>query len=361
MPNAPIVRLQIRKARGLSAPAPARGPEGPADARLPPLNNKTAKVHRLVRLLQDHREGLAVKHISSMLAVDERTVKRYLSDLRRLKFELVQDRKGSGRQSLYRIPASGTPPTHFLPALKKIRTELHAGGNPKYTAQINQLMRFLEDKESAQRAEPAEESASHAEAYHIDHGPFAEADPSPGILKILETSIAARTAVKISYSGSHSEPGEFLFFPYALSLRVGTLYLIGRQGANTGPFKSLSVKRIRRGIATRDAFTRDPFDPAEYYKYTFGQWARQLDETPETVLLSVRAPWLEKYLSESHFHPAGRILKKGKDVQFEVKLVIKTDFVNWVLSLAPDLIPEKPESLRKEVSERLKKAVELMA
>ncbi|MEO6097976.1 MAG: WYL domain-containing protein [Fibrobacteria bacterium] len=359
MPNAPIVRLQIRKARGLSEPA--RGLEGAADPRLPPLNNKTAKVHRLVRLLQDHSEGLGIRHISSMLGVDERTVKRYLSDLRRLKFELVQDRKGSGgsgRQSLYRIPASGTPPTHFLPALKKIRTELHAGGNPKYTAQINQLMRFLEDKESARLAEPAEESASQTEAYHIDHGPFAEADPSPGILKILESSIAARTAVKVSYSGSHSEPGEFLFFPYALSLRVGTLYLIGRQGANTGPFKSLSVKRIRRGIATRDAFTRDPFDPAEYYKFTFGQWARQLDENPETVLLSVRAPWLEKYLSESHFHPAGRILKKGKDVHFEVKLVIKTDFVNWVLSLAPDLLPIKPESLRTEVARRLSLAAE---
>jgi predicted DNA-binding transcriptional regulator YafY len=356
MPNAPIVRLQIRKARGLTGAA--RSSETALDARLPPLNNKTAKVHRLVRLLQDHNEGLGIKHISSMLAVDERTVKRYLSDLRRLKFDLVQDRKGAGRQSLYRIQVSGTPPTHFLPALKKIRTELHAGGNPKYTAQINQLMRFLEDKESAQRAEPGEENAAHAEAYHIDHGPFSEADPSPGILKILEASIAARTAVKISYSGSHSEPGEFLFFPYALSLRVGTLYLIGRQAANAGAFKSLSVKRIRRGIATRDVFTRDPFDPAEYYKYTFGQWARQLDEIPETVLLSVRAPWLEKYLSESHFHPAGRVLKKGKDTQFEVKLVIKTDFVNWILSLSPDLLPIKPESLRTEVARRLRLAAE---
>jgi predicted DNA-binding transcriptional regulator YafY len=348
----PIVDMQIRKARGDGRAA--------ADARLPPLNNKTAKVHRLARLLQDHGEGLGIKHISDLLGVDERTVKRYLSELRRLKFELVTDRKGSGRQSLYRIPPAGTPPTHFLPALKKIRTELHAGGNPKYTPLLNQLMRFLEDKESADKEGNTEDTPANAEAYHIDHGPFAEADPSPGILKILEASIAGRTAVKISYSGSHSEPGEFLFFPYALSLRVGTLYLIGRQGENRGPFKSLSVKRIRRGIATRDTFTRAPFDPAEYYKYTFGQWARQLDESPETVLLSVRAPWLEKYLSESHFNPPGRILKKGKEVQFEVKMVIKTDFVNWVMSLAPDLIPEKPESLRKEVAERLKKAVEEM-
>ncbi|MEO7424683.1 MAG: WYL domain-containing protein [Fibrobacteria bacterium] len=371
----PILRMQIRKARGDDFkargedrkskgedPGPKVGKTAGAgavhDARLPPLNNKTAKIHRLVKLLQDHAEGLGIRHISDLLGVDERTVKRYLSDLRRLKFELIQDRKGGGRKSLYRIPATGTPPTHFLPALKKIRGELHAGGNPKYTALINQLMRYLEDRDAVQRggSPVGEESPANAEAYYIDHGPFAEADPSPGILKILEASIAGRTAVKLAYSGYAPEAGEFLFFPYALCLRVGTLYLIGRQGGNRGPFKSLSVKRIKRGIATQERFTRDAFDPAEYYKYTFGQWARQLDESPETVLLALRAPWLEKYLSESHFHPPGKILKKGKDTHFEVKIVVKPDFVNWVLSLAPDLIPLKPESLRKEVLQRLQKA-----
>jgi hypothetical protein len=75
----------------------------------------------------------------------------------------------------------------------------------------------------------------------------------------------------------------------------------------------------------------------------------------------VRAAWLEKFLSESHFNPSGRILKKGKDVQFEVKMVIKTDFVNWVLSLAPDLIPVKPESLRREVADRLKRGLDALA
>lgn len=344
----PIVNMQIRM---------ARGQEAVADVRLPALNNKTAKVHRLVRLLQEHSEGLSVQNLSDKLGVDERTVKRYLSDLRRLKFELVQVRSGPGRKSLYRIKITGGPPGHFVPALKKIRTELHAGGNPKYTALINQLMRFLEDKESAPRSEASEETPANAEAYHIDHGPFAEADPPPGILKILEASIGAKTAVRLSYSGLSSETGESLFHPYALCLRVGTLYLIGRQGENKGPFKSLSVKRIKRCIATRDPFIRDPFDPAEYYKYTFGQWARQTDENPDTVLLSLRAPWLEKYLSESHFNPPGRILRKGKEVHFEVKIVVKPDFVNWVLSLAPDLIPVKPEGLRKEVSDRLKLAV----
>lgn len=346
--DAPIVEMQIRRARGR---------ENAPDVRLPPLNNKSAKMHKLARLLQDHAEGLSITHMSSLLGVDERTVKRYLSDLRRLKFELVQDRTGSGRKSMYRIRSAGSPPGHFLPALRKIRTELHAGGNPKYTALISQVIRFMEDRENAKR-EVAEEFPANAEAYYIDHGPFAEADPPPGILKILEASIAGRNPIRITYSGYAPESSEFLFHPYSLCLRVGTLYLIGRQGENKGQFKSLSVKRIRRCIGTRDVFVRDAFDPADYYKYCFGQWPRQLNEDPETVLLSLRAPWLEKYLSESHFNPPGRILRRGKEMLFEVKIVIKPDFVNWVLSLSPDLVPVKPEGLRKTAQERLRQGLE---
>ena len=110
-------------------------------------------------------------------------------------------------------------------------------------------------------------------------------------------------------------------------------------------------------MAAKETFTPDTFDPAEYYKYCFGQWARQANENPETVLLALRAPWIEKYLSESHFNPPGKIIRKGKDAWFELKIVIKPDFVNWVMSLTPNLIPVKPESLHKEVLDRLQRAL----
>jgi hypothetical protein len=51
-------------------------------------------------------------------------------------------------------------------------------------------------------------------------------------------------------------------------------------------------------------------------------------------------------------------VKRPRETCFELKVVIKPDFVNWVLSLAPDLVPLKPESLRKEVTDRLRKALE---
>jgi predicted DNA-binding transcriptional regulator YafY len=352
-------------------PSSAKPGKGGFAPRLPPLNNKTAKIHRLEHLLKEAMPGLGIRQMAASLGVDERTVKRYLAELRRLKFDVVQDRPSRGRPALYHIRSEGVPPTHFLPGLKKIRAELHAGGNPKYSALITQLVRYLEEKEGP--AHPVAEgrvdreagagrealaSRGPSEIYHIDHGPFAEADPHPGILKIVENAIAARTALRVTYSGYARDAGEFIFYPYILCLRVGTLYLIGRQGENRGPFKSLSVKRIKRCLATPDVFSPDPFNAADYYKYTFGQWARQLNENPETVLLALRAPWLEKFLSESHFNPPGKIVRKGKESFFELKMVIKPDFVNWVLSLAPDLAPVKPESLRKEVTERLRKALE---
>ncbi len=341
---------QIRMAQGLEAP----------DSRLPPLNNKTAKMHKMVQLLQESKLGLGITHLSDTLGVVERTIKRYLSDIRRLRFDLVSE-QGTRRKLLYRIMRGAATPRHFLPALKKISTELHAGGNPKYTALIAQLIKFLEEKENDQ--EPSmdlENLPVGPDTYYIHHGPFAEADPIPGTLKRLEQAITNRSIVRIVYSGLNHGSEEYRFYPYALSLRVGTLYLIGHQGKNDGPFKSLSVKRIHRCISTKESFERKAFSPAEYYKYCFGQWARQAEEIPETILLALKAPWLEKFLSESHFDPPGKIKRVGKEVQFELKLVIKPDFINWILSLTPDLIPIKPESLRRDVQERLLKGLALL-
>lgn len=341
-----------------------------------PLGTKTAKFQTLIQLLQAAGPGLSIARMAAELRVNERTVKRYLADLRRLDFDLIQDADSRGRKTLYRIQGSDGPPTHLLTALRKIRSELISGGNPKHSSPISQVIQYLEkgDNKDAPKGRRASQPPAPAsgpvaseplgdrssDVYYIDHGPFAESDPSSNILKILEGAVAANNSLRITYGSPTKETEEFLFFPYILCLRVGTLYLIGRQGENRGAFKSLSVKRIKRGIV-RDAFKPDPFNPADYYKFTFGQWHRQLNEDPETVLLSLRAKWLEKFLSESHFNPPGRIIRKGKDTLFEVKVVIKPDFVNWVISLVPDLVPAKPDSLREEVTRRLRQGVEAMA
>ncbi len=318
----------------------------------PGPGNKAFKIHRLLDLLQASEHGLTLQQMASSLGVDERTVKRYLSELRKWNCGLVYHQEGSSKKSFYSIQSREDMPKRFIPMLEKIKAELYAGGNPKYSQAISGLVAWLERRDETADATPSPET----EAYHIDHGPFAEADPAPGILKILEKAVLETHIVHIRYSGYTHEEAEFKFCPYQICLRVGTLYLIGRAEANKGADKSLVIKRIKRCIATPATFTRDPaFQIREYYKYCFGQWPRQPGEEPENVSLWVREGWLEKYLSESHFNPPGKIVKRAGRTYFELKVLLKPDFINWILSLAPDLIPVAPKSLREQVRERITK------
>ncbi len=351
----------VKKNRTAEAPLPVLSRRileaGRKSASRPGPGNKAFKIHRLLDLLQESESGMTLQQMASTLVVNERTVKRYLSELRKWNCGLVYHQEGSNKKSFYSIQAKEDLPTRFLPMLEKIRKELHAGGNPKYTQAISGLIAWLERRDESTEAY----SAPEAEAYYIDHGPFAEADPAPGILKILEKAVLGSNIVHIRYSGYAKEGSEFKFCPYQICLRVGTLYLIGRPENNVGPVKSLVVKRIKRCIGTPQTFARDPsFHIRDYYKYCFGQWPRQPGEEPETVSLRLRSAWLEKYLSESRFNPPGKIVKRGGETYFEVKVLLKPDFINWILSLMPDLIPESPAALRRQVGIRLKESEALL-
>lgn len=331
-------------------------------------DNKTRKFHRLLKHLQAHPHGMALEPMAALLGVDKRTVKRYLAEIRRLGYALQVKRQGAGNSSLYSVLRDESSPTFLLPPLRRIRKELIQGGNPKHTPVMDQVISHFEARAAAERKGSAPREAEEPEGlpglsnetYYIDHGPFAETDPPVGILKILEEAIQKRMAVRIRYSGYSRQKEDVEFFPYCLALRVGSLYLIGLQEKNEGEFRSLLVRRIQRCLAGRRSFERQGFDPAEFYRYCFGPWARQKGEKPETVRLRIRAPWLKKFLSESHFNPPGKWVERGADPCFELQVMVKPDFVNWVLSLAPDLLPLEPPSLKRMVEERLEGALKAL-
>jgi predicted DNA-binding transcriptional regulator YafY len=281
------------------------------------MPGKFTKIRRMIDLLESSPEGLSFQQLSTQLCVDMRTVKRYLSEIRQAGYVVNDLREAANRESLLSISNTRRPLEHFIPDLKKIRSELHSWGNPKFAGQISQLIQYLENiNRRGFSSEPGTADLFKAEpdVYHIDHGPFSQESVSPAILKKMELAILNHNSLKITYSGYEKDNEEFIFFPYCLSLRVGTLYLIGQRGKNKGPFKSLSVKRIKRCISTSDFFIPSRFKVEEYYKYCFGQFPRQMQERPSSVLLQVREKWLRKFLNESHFNPPGRIVHKdGSD------------------------------------------------
>ncbi len=326
-------------------------------------SGKFAKIRRMIDLLSSHSEGLTLKQISSRLNIDIRTVKRYLSEIRQAHYSVSDLREAANHPSLYYVRDNSEVPEHFLPLLRNLNKELISWGNPRFAGEIKQVIGYLESLNSKTKKTnwtSGELLKTVANVYHVDHGPFSERDVPVDRLRIMETAIVAHSVLQIKYSSYKAENAEFEFYPYGLCLRVGTLYLVGRVRSNRGLFKTLSVKRIARCQATSRHFKPVPFNMGTFYKYCFGQFARQPRESSEIVLLRIESPWLRKYLAESHFNPPGRLFKQDSDVFFELEVVIKPDFENWVLSHIPDLVPIKPLSLVKTIQQKMERGLGLI-
>ncbi|MFC1585884.1 helix-turn-helix transcriptional regulator [Fibrobacterota bacterium] len=315
-----------------------------------------SKIRRMIDLLERSQEGLSLTKMAQTLKVDVRTIKRYLAEIRKSGYDVHDLREGANRQSLYHITDWRTPPEHFVPSLHKLKREMDSWGNPKYAGFIGQVIRyisFLERPGSQERLRAGNLFGPETDVYHVDHGPFSQETVPAGLLNKLESAVRNHQKLKITYAHYKDGKKGFIFYPYSLSLRVGTLYVIGRWVRNSGLFKSLSVKRIKRCESTSAKFVPSRFNIEEYYKYCFGQFPRQAGERPSFVQLRIREPWLEGYLREAHFNPPGKLISRKGNVYFEIQMVIKPDFVNWVMSLYPYMVPVRPKVLVNKVSERI--------
>ncbi len=310
-----------------------------------PPNHKTGKVHRMVALLRKHPDGVEAQALAAHLGVHPRTLRRYAAELPALGFALQREELRGGTVRYRLEEADDTLPRQLARDLESLRKALLAGGNPKWSRLLNRTIRQLSEP-----GEP-EPEPDLAGVYFVDHGPLAEKEPPSGILNLLEGAIARQEKIRLWYAASRER--ELEFFPYRLCLRVGVLYLVGREGRNEGPFKSLQVRRIRRCQSLREAFLPDSFDPEAFYRHCFGAFAREGDEAPERIVLWLREPWVERLLRGAHFNPEGTFTRRDGKPCFEIDMMVKPDLENWILSLAPAALPLEPAALRDRLATRL--------
>ncbi|MBF0433440.1 MAG: WYL domain-containing protein [Fibrobacteria bacterium] len=326
------------------------------------MSGKFNRIRRIIGILEGSPCGVTIDELEQKLGIHPRTIKRYLNEIRQAGYIVYDLREGANQKSLYVIHNPHLPPAHLIPSLNKIKKEMNSWGNPKFSSILKQVTEYLNKlNQTGLKTNQAEnDHTGSGSPYHIDHGPFSQEYVSEATLHTLETAILKHYKLQIRYSSYESDKEEFVFYPYSLCLRVGTLYAIGRKDKNTGSFLSLSVKRIKRCVSTSEPFLPAKFNIENYYKYCFGQFPRQSYERPEMVVLQIREKWLQKYLKESHFNPPGKIIHLKKNVFFELEMVIKPDFVNWVISLFPFMIPRKPISLVKTIKTRISKSLPLL-
>ncbi len=319
--------------------------------------NKSYKLHTVLNLFRSHKLGLSLTELVKTLKCSERTVLRYIAELKKWGYAINGKASEEGQSLVYSLLSetddTGENHSDFLEQLKQ---ELHKGGNPKYAKQLNEVIRFLKKgkEESAENSNPAD-------LYYIDHGPFAESEPQSGILRIVEGAIAQCRVIKIRYRNTEKGSDELTFFPYGLALRIGVLYLLGRQDSNTDSFKTLSVRRIIRCTATTQSFSRTAYNPQEVYRYCIGQWAKNPDDRVEIIVLEMKKnSWVQRHLTEAHFNPPAKLYEKAGRSFCELQLVVKPDLLNWIQSLMPELWPISPISIRQELHRRLNAGLSLV-
>ena len=319
---------------------------------LPEMDGKKSwRIQSLLEWLSEEPNGLSLEQIATRLSVSQRTAKRYLAEIRKWNHEL-QSTKTSAKHLKYYLEKDEDQTTHFLPLLESLQKELQAGGNPRFSSGLKELITWIKEKKS-----PISTLSAPSDIYHIDHGPFAESDPPSGLLRQLERAVSGNLMVNLRYISTKEEKNDFLFCPYQLALRVGILYLIGKQPGKHQPFKSLAIRRIKRCLISAP-FQKEPFDINEYYRYCFGQWSKQPHEKPTEIKFRIYKSWLKRFLQETHFDPPIRILETENGTEAHLELVVKPDLENWLLSLMPDLIPIAPEDLVNRLKKRLHHSIE---
>ena len=71
--------------------------------------------------------------------------------------------------------------------------------------------------------------------------------------------------------------------------------------------------------------------------------------------------WLRTQFEKSHFNPPAVVRKdKNKNDIVDLKLRITPDFKAWLMGVLPDVKILKPESLKKEMKDLLKKTLSEM-
>lgn len=196
----------------------------------------------------------------------------------------------------------------------------------------------------------------------LDYGPFSDNKIQDVMVNRILDAIHKKLRIRMTYIHATEEnkgPESIEVSPVKVIMRIDTTYLVAADDSfgTTGVFKNYLVENISNvTILAKPVAEGIMFDPAVHYKYTFGKYTSA--NHAEDVTLLVKSSWLKTQFEKSHFNPPVSIRKdKNKNCLVDMKVRLTPDFKSWLMGILADVQIVKPESLKKEMKEMLKKAI----
>lgn len=195
----------------------------------------------------------------------------------------------------------------------------------------------------------------------LDYGPFSDNKIQDVMVNKILDAIHKKLRIRITYAHTREDKGTEAIevSPVKVIMRMDTTYLIAADETfeQNGIFKNYLVEHISNvTILAKPVVEGLLFDPTVHYKYTYGKYTTQ--DVPQEVTLLLKKDWLKAQFEKSHFNPPVTIRKdKNKNCLVDMKIRLTPDFKSWLMGILPDVQIVKPESLKKELKELLKKTL----
>ena len=310
-----------------------------------------SKTDRLVNLLclMTQKPGLTVKEMAQQMDTTERTIYRYLRDLRENGYELYQEEDPRSSLQRYSIAPLKLTGSEAVALVNTCRPYLKQKGLP--------LSRDLESaiekiKAAICRREEIEHFQKMKSAYTFmtpvmrDHSPWEE------IIQTIEESIKEECTLNAFYDAFSSDVSRNRpLDPYQLFWQGGNLYLVAychrKQEVRTFRVdRFISVNKTSRKFSQAEDFDLESYLGSSWKVY------RGVEEIELKILVY---PPASRFFKESTYHPSQQICELQDGILECTFQVSNTpELRGWLLSWGSKITIQHPPELKEEIKEELK-------
>jgi proteasome accessory factor B len=325
---------------------------------MPLKNPPTARQWELIAALKKSK-GATLQSLADQFDVDERTVRRDLTAMKKSGLPILELTEAHGRKLWY-IRENPLTPAQFnfeeaaalylghrflTPLVNSSLWEAARNGLHKIRQQLGtEYVRILDQL---------------LDTFHESTTGWSDYSQQSDIITTLMRACEDKQETAIRYRSLEATKEEsYTIHPYALITQVGTLYVIGFS-CKRNEVRTWKLNRIAKAECLNTKFKKPKdFDADTYRQKGFGIFVFN-EESVQKVRIKVDR-WMARYVQEHHWHetqhfeeqPDGSVM-----VQFEV--VPTHELINWILKFGRHAEVLEPASLRQEVKTEIAEMLQL--
>ena len=307
--------------------------------------NKSQKFVKLLEALQTSG-GARASELMARFDLDDRTLRRYLADLRELDLPLYTEGRGDSR----RIWIDASYRRHgvriSLLELISLRFGRQAFGFLEGTT-------FASDMDGALEALSTFTHRNSERVRHLDRKlvalPEHRKDHSRDndVLEEVLTAVINEHVATAHYARVNGPTKEYRLHPLSLVVYKQSLYLFARDVEANLQIKTFALDRFRHFSANKREHFDYPeeYDPSQQFADAFGI----ISGEPVDIALRFHrrvAPYIRERIwhRSQELHP-----QRDGGLRMTMRVAVQPELVSWVLSFGPDVRVEAPIELHEKI------------